>query len=631
MKDTIKKIMTAAMLLSFAVTTPVSALAAANGDLLAYSLDYMPEIRGSQPSVVSLEANQGITNKTLPVTLSLRDSDVKQVLRMFADKAGLNIIFKGDIKGSVTMDLVNIPLNSAFNMVMESQNLAYTLKDNTLLIASGASAAAIGKNEMAILPVKYVNAAQMAHFLNANIYGMNKPGLSNTYIASVNPATNEIIIFGSENDVKLARNVIAQLDKKPVITTFKVNHSTPAQMADMICKMLLPGTGAFSGGTTGGAASLSDIYTDAVFGGVLTGAASEEGASGSSIELGAGAIACSSAITNSGSKSSSSSSGEESSEVVSFNSVGITVAYYTQMGTVTVTGATPQQIDMIREYIATSDTRQPQAYIEFSIIELNESGTREFDNQWAFYSKHFNFQYDGDPASGKTYSPENLTYKFGGQRAFTDKKQWKDAKWRQWTTGSPTLLYNLSMIMQNGKGRTISNPRILATNGKESVIDLSEDYVKTVKSEFMEQSAFTGPQIQRTYEIADDLGLKIAVTPFISPDGYVYLNVKPEYSTIKDPVYYKGVTGENELGATLLARNNLDLKNIRLKDGETLVIGGMMRETEEKDVSKIPFLGDIPGLGTFFRSSKVVKSKRELIILITPKIVTDTEEPTATL
>ncbi len=604
MKDKIKKFMALTMLLSFAITTPAatSLAMASEGGLLAYSMDYMPEIRASQPAIVSLDSKDKISNNNSLVSISLRDSDVKQVLRMFADKAGRNIIFKGDVKGNVTMDLVKIPLDSAFNMVMTSQNLTYTLKDNTLIIANASDASSLGKQEMALIPVKYINAAQAAHFLNGNIYGMGKPGLSNTYVASVNPGTNEVIIFGSQNDINVARTVISQIDKKPSVTSFKVNHTTPAQMADLICKMLLPGTGHFIPEyNTGGAA------------GVVTGGASAESGSSdsnvSTIELGRSAIACSSAIKNEGKKENSSSdSGKESSEVISLETYGITVAYQTQLGTVSITGATPQQVEMIKEFITENDKRQPQAYIEFSIIELSESGTREFDNNWSFVSKHFKFNYDA--SEGRTsMSP----YQFGGHRPI-------------YSTATPQLLYSLSMILKNGKGRTISNPRILVTNGQESIIDMTEDYVKTVTSQIIEGTFSSNASVERTYEIGDDLGLKISVTPFISPDGFVYLNVKPDYTTKAGDVKVKNAqTGQEDLQATLLRKNNIELKNIRVKDGDTLVLAGMMKEEEEKNVSKIPFFGDIPGLGTFFRSTSTIKAKTELVILITPKIVTDEE------
>ena len=615
MKNSIKKFMTLAMLLSF-MTTPVatSLAVAADNELLAYSMDYMPEIRGSQPSVVSLNSPTGISKKNPPISLSLRDSDVQQVLRMFADKAGLNIIFKGDVKGNVTMDLVNTPLNSAFDLVLASNDLSYTLKDNTLIITNADEASSVGKQEMAVIPVKYVNAAQAAHFINSNIYSMKKPGLSSNMIAASNPATNEVIIFGGDNDVRVARNVIAQIDKKPVVTSFKVNHTTPAQMADMICTLLLPGTGSFIPKSTGGAA------------GVVTGGAA--GDTSTAIELGSGTIACSSAITNFAKNTSSrtSSKGEnkqEASEVVSLQSFGITVAYYTQLGTISVTGATPQQVDMIKEFIATNDRRQPQAYLEFSIIELNETGSREFNNEWSFISKHFAFNYSGGTTEvkptrvlGHGYRP---TY---GAITAVDSEGTAIA----WNS-HPSLIYSLNLLLKNGKGRTISNPRIVVTNGQESVIDLTEDYIKTVTSQIVQGSYSNVPTVERTYEIGDDMGLKITVTPFISPDGYVYLNVKPNYATLKKEETTTNELGQEDLAATLLRRSDLELKNIRIKDGDTLVIGGMMKEVETKSVGKVPFFGDIPGLGMLFRSSSTNREKYEMVILITPKIISDNDTP----
>lgn len=617
MKNSIKKFMTFAMLLSF-MTTPVatSLAVAADNELLAYSMDYMPEIRGSQPTVVSLDSQTGITKKNPPITLSLRDSDVKQVLRMFADKAGLNIIFKGDVKGNVTMDLVNTPINSAFDMVLSSNDLAYTLKNNTLIITKSTDASSVGKQEMAVIPVKYINAAQAAHFINSNIYSMRKPGLSSNMIAASNPATNEVIIFGGDNDVKVARSVIAQIDKKPVVTSFKINHTTPAEMADMICTLLLPGTGSFIPKTTGGAA------------GVVTGAAAGDAGDNGSIELGKGTIACSSAVSNFAKNTSSKTTvkgeeGVEASEVVSLQSYGITVAYYTQLGTVSVTGATPQQVDMIREFIATNDRRQPQAYLEFSIIELNESGSREFNNEWSFISKHFSFNYSGNQTEVKPFRVLGHGYRptYGAVTAM-------DAEGNAISYNThPSLVYALTLLLKNGKGRTISNPRIIVTNGQESVIDLTEDYVKTVTSQIVQGSYSNVPTVERTYEIGDDMGLKIMVTPFISPDGYVYLNVKPNYATLKKEETTTNELGQEDLAATLLRRSDLELKNIRIKDGDTLVIGGMMREQEIKNVGKVPFFGDIPGVGALFRSSSTTKEKYEMVILITPKIIVDNDAP----
>lgn len=137
---------------------------------------------------------------------------------------------------------------------------------------------------------------------------------------------------------------------------------------------------------------------------------------------------------------------------------------------------------------------------------------------------------------------------------------------------------------------------------------------------------------QKQYEIGEDDGIKITVTPFISPDGYVYLNLTPDYAIPYKYIYAAAEDeaaaeeGETDLQATLLQRRNLELKNVRIKDGDTLVIAGMMRENDSRTINKVPFLGDIPGIGSFFRSTSTTRTKSELVILVTPKIITDDEE-----
>ena len=106
------------------------------------------------------------------------------------------------------------------------------------------------------------------------------------------------------------------------------------------------------------------------------------------------------------------------------------------------------------------------------------------------------------------------------------------------------------------------------------------------------------------------------------------MNIAPEYSTAIGTV--TGTESVNDkpieyTAATLLSHRNLDLKNIRIKDGETLVIAGMIQENETKSVSKVPVLGDIPVIGTMFRNTTSQKVKTEMMILLTPKIITDSD------
>ena len=96
------------------------------------------------------------------------------------------------------------------------------------------------------------------------------------------------------------------------------------------------------------------------------------------------------------------------------------------------------------------------------------------------------------------------------------------------------------------------------------------------------------------------------------------MNLKPDYSTIRETA----AGGEY----TLLTRRNLELNNVRVKDGETLVLAGLIQEDERQSVLKIPILGDLPIVGAFFRQSQNTISKEELVILITPHIVYSKEQ-----
>lgn len=613
----IKRVLAAALLFAFSAPST-----------LAYTA------YDSSPYVASttIAGDIKLTNKNDVITLSLRDSDVRQVLRMFADKAGMNIVFHDSVEGKVTLDLVKTPINEAFNLVLQIAGLNYYKQGNTMIVISKSSEAnaAFSKQEMMTFPVQYVSADKIAEFLNKNVFGMQKAGLSGVDAATVNYATNELIVFGMPSDIPIVEKVIAQFDREPFSKTFAVNHTTPAEMADMICNVLLPsrGIGASAkksaketfiprepGSSTGGAA------------GIITGAASNT----SDMKLGEGVVACSVAATASESK------------VAPFNVQNLSIAYFPQRGTITLMGGSEAQAKMIENFIKANDVKQPQAFLEVSIVELNEAGSKEFQNNWQIQSKAWGLNFNGTSMSaGRTGGQsgnviQNTRYEWenGTGKPYQD----EDGAWhvpeqikQTFYSVMPSTTYitwQMNYLIENRKARVLANPKILITNGQESIIDLTQDYVEKVTSEYLTSSVNgtgTTGTAQKNYTIKDDLGIKVTLTPFISPEGYVTLNIKPDYSTIADQVRTQGeVEGETDLAATLLSRRNLDLKNVRIKDGETLIIGGLIQESEQKTVNKIPLLGDLPVVGSLFRSTSTSKAKSELVIMITPKILNDGE------
>lgn len=597
--------MSAALLLTFMAPSGLSQAYMCNANEL-----------GSYSDAMVLSGDVKLTNKNEMITLSLRESDVKQVLRMFADKAGMNIVFHSSVNGKVTLDLVNMPINDAFSLVLQIAGLNYYTQNNTLIVISknNADNAAFSKQEMMVFPVKYVNASKIADFLNKNVFGMKKAGLSSVDAATVNTATNELIVFGMKSDAAIVEKVISQLDREPLTKTFTVNHTTPAEMANMICNMLLPSRGSSGSGGSGGSDPQVNIPPTPGVGttggaaGIVTGGAASS--SDEELKLGEGIVACTVATSTA-----------KTAVSTPFDVQNLSISYFPQRGTITLIGGSQAQMEMIERFIKENDTKQPQAYLEVSIIELNEEGSKEFNNTWNIDSKNWIFSFSSDTTKiGRTSSQ-------GGRYVTIKGPDGQDIIVPK--SNNAYISWQLNYLIENKKGRVLANPKLLITSGQESVIDLTQDYVEKVTSEFLSSTASgTGASgsVQRTYTIGKDQGIKISLVPFISPEGYVTMNIKPEYATIAQEVTTPTeIEGQNDLQATLLSRRNLDLKNIRIKDGETLAIGGLIQEEDTKIVRKIPILGDLPIIGVAFRSSDTTKKKSELVILLTPRMINDDE------
>ncbi len=580
------------------VTGCVSLLASSAGQAAPLTYDLQqPAVRTdyNAPNKIKIEGNVNFNAGGQKVSLSLRDTDVQQVLRMFADKAGLNIVFHQSASGVITLDLVDVDLEDAFKMIMKMTNLTYVIKGKTMLVAGTSEAEKLNltKDNITILPVKYADAAYIAHFLNTNIFSLNAPGLSYGPIVSTNADKNELLIFGTENDVQMAKKIIDKFDKKPVMTTYRVNHTTPFEMAKMVCETLfqLPVSGNKSNSGKGTGAYKSTLNSNFKMQSSL--AKSDDTA------IGAGTVAC--VLT----------SGIQTDNLSSFQSKpALTIYVQPELGTLTMVGGSEQQIQMVNDFIMDNDRKQPQAFLEISIIALSESGQKDFNNLWTYTGKHLNLSFSSTTGVS-TSSP---------------------IMWHGPSNGSSahTLQQTISYLITNGKARMLANPKIVITNGKTSTIDLTQDYIESTTVQFVSGNYGTTTSgnnmyAQKTYEIGEDNGIKIEVTPFISPDGYVSMNIKPDYASVLEDIMDE-LGGVTYTAATLLQRHNLDLKNVRIKDEETLVLGGMIQTNESTSVAKIPILGDIPIIGFLFRTQSKSLDKNELLFIITPRIIKDTED-----
>jgi type IV pilus assembly protein PilQ len=172
-----------------------------------------------------------------------------------------------------------------------------------------------------------------------------------------------------------------------------------------------------------------------------------------------------------------------------------------------------------------------------------------------------------------------------------------------------SLDLELSALQEEGRGEVISNPRIVTANQREAVIRQGREvgYVTITGS----GTGQTTPNVQFKEAL-----LELKVTPTITNDGRVFLNLnvkKDEIDSFINIGNYGSVPQINKREITTA---------VLVEDGQTVVIGGVYEFTDRSSISKVPFLADIPFLGNLFKKKGRQKEKAELLIFITPKVLT---------
>jgi len=179
------------------------------------------------------------------------------------------------------------------------------------------------------------------------------------------------------------------------------------------------------------------------------------------------------------------------------------------------------------------------------------------------------------------------------------------------TTRKPSLASDipssLSTLMSNGKANIVANPRIATLDNKEALINIGSRIPYAVPV-----SVSSGATQWSVNYI--DAGIKLKITPHLGEDENITTTIKPEVSSISE--WRSTPAGDFPVISTRNASSTL-----RVKNGETIVIGGLMSEAERENISRIPILGHIPIAGLLFTNRTTQKEKTEIVFLITPHII----------
>ena len=188
------------------------------------------------------------------------------------------------------------------------------------------------------------------------------------------------------------------------------------------------------------------------------------------------------------------------------------------------------------------------------------------------------------------------------------------------------LNMSLNMVLQTNKAKILANPSVTVADNTESLITLANEVVHKITTTVSLGVVSVNVELVKA-------GIFLNVLPRVAEDGFITLRLRPQVST---PLGAPQIFAQGNVVVTLLNVREIISQEVRVKDGQTLVIGGLFSEQESATLAKVPYLAEAPILGAMFRNSIKGRNRTELLLLITPKVVeeqppnaiSDTASPT---
>lgn len=254
----------------------------------------------------------------------------------------------------------------------------------------------------------------------------------------------------------------------------------------------------------------------------------------------------------------------------------------------------PEKLRETAKIISAFDERTPQVLIDAQIIEIKPSDKFEMGVDWDYWiEKNFDLK-----AALPAGTANRLFIGTPATNTISGKGDYKAI---------------VDLLRTIGDTKILSSPRITALNNQEAkiLVGTKDAYITSSTSQ-----ADTSSVTSQTVNFVD-VGIKLYVTPTINRDGFVTMKIKPEISS----AVRTDITADGKITQIPIVSTSEAETSVMIKDGLTIIIGGLKKDERSKTVKKIPLLGDIPGIGFLFRSTSDETKTTELVILLTPHIV----------
>jgi len=273
--------------------------------------------------------------------------------------------------------------------------------------------------------------------------------------------------------------------------------------------------------------------------------------------------------------------------------------------------ATPEEFEKVKSIISKLDVQRKQVLLATTVVEVSWSKLRDLGVNWQILGKYggasfggvsnldiFNAIHQGKFVMG-TFSPSGQTVSIGGVNAFF-----------------PDLLFLFSLLEEDSSFKIVSNPKILTLDNQKAEIKVGESVPYTTGITYQTN---TLPTVSFDYR---DVGLDLTITPHICGDS-VRLEISQTLQEVTQ--VYRATQGTVDFVAPVTSKRAIT-SQIIVKNGQTVILGGLISKKNKAQYSHVPWISSIPLLGWLFKRENVQDQKTTLFVFITPYIISTPQQ-----
>jgi type IV pilus assembly protein PilQ len=267
----------------------------------------------------------------------------------------------------------------------------------------------------------------------------------------------------------------------------------------------------------------------------------------------------------------------------------------------------PRVISEIREIVEKLDVPARQVMLEARVVEVSTDAAKKLGIDWDLLTRQSFLFVEGNYDSSIGFGDQ-----ISNLKVFPNTPGEHDIfKLNNFSRQAQVFRVAIDAMIQDGNARVLANPKIATLNGHEAGMLVGQRIPFVVSGTvFAGGGAAPVERVER-----EEVGIKLNITPLINADGYITTEIRPEVSVVT------AFTGQNNDLPVISTRQATT--TVRLKDGNSVIIGGLLSEEKVSIVTKVPFLGQIPIIGYLFQHHDQRTRKTDLVIEVTPRILTE--------